>query len=237
MTQTFKKIVTTIGMSDHPIARKIATLLRIPHILSQLQLLIVQKERVPVDLIKRIYKERGFTMWPQEMAFIYSLASRARGFDGDFAEVGVYKGASAKLLCEAKGLKFLHLFDTFSGLPTPSSTDGTLLHKNQYAHELSSTQAYLKPYKNVYIYPGVFSETANVVANRHFSFVHLDVDLYESTLSGLEFFYPRMHKGFILSHDYSTLPGVKKGFDEYFRDKPELVIELPTSQCVVVKQD
>ena len=35
------------------------------------------------------------------------------------AEVGVYQGVSAKLICEAKGDKELHLFDTFEGLPDP----------------------------------------------------------------------------------------------------------------------
>jgi hypothetical protein len=41
--------------------------------------------------------------------------------------------------------------------------------------------------------------------------------------------------GMLISHDYSTVPGVKKAFDEYFADKPETVIELPTSQCLFIK--
>ena len=39
------------------------------------------------------------------------------------AEVGVYQGVSAKLICEAKGDKELHVFDTFEGLPDKSGTD------------------------------------------------------------------------------------------------------------------
>jgi len=36
---------------------------------------------------------------------------------GDIAEVGTYRGGSAKLICEAKEDKPLHLFDTFGGMP------------------------------------------------------------------------------------------------------------------------
>ena len=52
----------------------------------------------------------------------------------------------------------------------------------------------------------------------------------------MEFFYPRMVPGGVmLTHDYSLLGGVKKAFDEFFADKPEGIIELPTTQCMVVK--
>ena len=36
---------------------------------------------------------------------------------GDIAEVGVYKGGSAKIICSAKGDRHLHLFDTFAAFP------------------------------------------------------------------------------------------------------------------------
>jgi len=52
----------------------------------------------------------------------------------------------------------------------------------------------------------------------------------------LEYFYPRMIPGgVILSHDYSLLAGVEKAFTEFFADKPEEVIDLPTTQCLVFK--
>ena len=69
-----------------------------------------------------------------------------------------------------------------------------------------------------------------------FSFVHMDVDLYESTKSCLDFFYPRMSRGgVIISHDYLGSIGVKTAFDEYFKDKPEPVLEVTDSQCLIVK--
>lgn len=49
-------------------------------------------------------------------------------------------------------------------------------------------------------------------------------------------FYPRIsHGGIILSHEY-TFKGVKREFDEFFKDKTEVVIKLFDSHCMVVKQ-
>jgi hypothetical protein len=43
--------------------------------------------------------------------------------------------------------------------------------------------------------------------------------------------------GIIIAHDYGHLisAGVRKAIDEFFADKPEPVIELCGSQCLVVK--
>ncbi len=34
---------------------------------------------------------------------------------GDIAEVGVFRGGTARVICEAMGERKLHLFDTFEG--------------------------------------------------------------------------------------------------------------------------
>jgi O-methyltransferase len=155
--------------------------------------------------------------------------------DGDLAEVGVFRGTSAKVICEAKGGRPLHLFDTFEGLPPTGHFDSGF-QKGQYACSLDSVRDYLKDFANVQLYKGYFPVTGEPVKSRAFAFVHLDVDLFESTLAALEFFYPRMNPGAILiSHDYVAFTGVRKAFDEFFINKCEPVIELSGNQCLVVK--
>jgi Macrocin-O-methyltransferase (TylF). len=64
----------------------------------------------------------------------------------------------------------------------------------------------------------------------------LDVDLYQSTLDCLEFFYPRLNPGgIIVTHDYSWAAGVDRAFSEFFMDKPEKPIETIGYQAMVVK--
>jgi hypothetical protein len=155
--------------------------------------------------------------------------------EGDLAEVGVFRGTSAKVICEAKGDRPLHLFDTFEGLPPTSKFDSGF-QAGQYACSLDSVRDYLKDFPNVQFYKGYFPMTGEPIKSRGFSFVHLDVDLFESTVAALEFFYPRMNPGGILiSHDYVEFAGVRRAFDGFFEHKSEPVIELSGNQCLVVK--
>ena len=208
---------------------------------SRLQLVFLgsHKDKDLIRLIKRMRKERGGAL-ASEMFLIYSLAKAQSKRPGDFAEVGVYQGGSARVICEAKGKKRLRLFDTFTGLPQGSSAaDGSALKKHAYACSRENVEIYLNGFPNISYHPGIFPQSVQgngELENAEFAFAHFDVNLYEGTRDCLEFFYPRMVPGGImLTHDYSIFDGVKKAFDEFFDTRPEGIIELPTTQCMVVK--
>jgi hypothetical protein len=194
------------------------------------------KESAVVRLIRRVRRERRWLLTANEAYTVYSLALAQSKREGHMAEVGAFQGASAKMICEAKGDRPLHVFDTFEGLPAPAQQDGNVHKPRQYACSLESVRGYLSGYPQVSFYKGRFPETSSPVAGLRFSFAHFDVDLYESTLACLEFFYPRMIPGGVmLSHDYSILSGVRAAFEKFLLDKPEALVELPTTQCMVLK--
>lgn len=171
-----------------------------------------------------------------EQYLIYSLARAQSKRPGAIAEVGVFRGGSARLICEAKGDKPLHLFDTFAGLPPASSADRGIHRENQYTCGLEDVQEYLKPYKNVHFHQGVFPDSVAGVPEQSYCLAHFDVDLYDGTRACLEYFYPRMIPGGVMiSHDYGLLAGVEKAFHEFFADKPEEIIDQPTTQCMIIK--
>ena len=127
------------------------------------------------------------------------------------AELGVFQGSSAQIICEAKKSRPLYLFDTFAGMPDPGPNETDFLKKGQFAAGLPRVKNLLRGYDNVTFCPGEFPKSAASLPPARFSFVHLDADLYSSTLAGLEYFYPRMLPGgIIITHDYSTLPGVAR---------------------------
>jgi O-methyltransferase len=174
----------------------------------------------------------------REMINLYNLIKKTLQIDGDIAEVGVFKGGSAKIICEVKENKKLHLFDTFKGLPPTNSRYDTLTEGIMHETSLEQVKNYLSGYKNVYFYQGIFPDTAKKLTNTQFSFVNLDVDIYESTKKSLEFFYPRLNKGgIILTHDYNDVltPGVKIAFNDFFTSKPEQIIELWDTQAMIIK--
>lgn len=199
--------------------------------------LSARKDPAAIRLMRGIQREKRSLMSAFEQYTVYALAkAQAKKYAGAFAEVGVFKGASAKLICEVKGDKTLHLFDTFEGLPEAAEQDRNIHRKGQYAHSLEDVRQYLSAYDNVEYHKGLFPASAADVPDQQYAFVHFDVDLYDGTLACLQYFYPKMvHGGVILSHDYGILAGVEQAFTEFFADKPEEVIELPTTQCLVFK--
>jgi O-methyltransferase len=195
-----------------------------------------RKDPKVIAVLREIFRERRSLMSAFEQYLVYSTARAQRGRPGAMAEVGVFRGASAKLICEAKGDKALHLFDTFTGLPESTREDRAIHREGQYYSSLESVQSYLTGYENVHFHPGLFPQSAATLPEDSYCFAHFDVDLYASTLACLQYFYPRMCPGgLILSHDYGILVGVQQAFDEFFADKPEGIIEQPTTQCMVVK--
>lgn len=186
-------------------------------------------------LIQDIKNENNLAMKDVEAIQLYKCVVSTEKVLGDIAEIGSYNGASAKIICEAKKKRNFYIFDTFEGIPEISERDHGF-HEGQFKGSYNFVKNYLKNYKNVFIYKGVFPDTAHPIVNKKFSFVNLDVDIYKSTINCLDFFYPRMSKGgIILCHDYVNSPGIQEAFKEFFKHKPEPVISLTGTHCMVVK--
>jgi hypothetical protein len=189
-----------------------------------------------LDLIHKIKAQTTMLLSDDESYQLFMAVRNTQKLSGDIAEVGVYRGGSARLICEAKGDRVLHLFDTFEGLPEIGKVDHPLFRKGKYAASLEEVRHFLQGYTNVYFYKGLFPGTAKLVEDKRFSIVHLDADLYESTLDCLQFFYPRMTQGGVLmAHDFNLPHGVRKAFVEFFVGKPESIIEMSGTHCLVVK--
>ncbi len=193
------------------------------------------KERDVLRLIRRVRSERESLLSGNEAFLVHSLARAQSALPGVMAEVGVYQGCSAKLISLASGGARLHLFDTFEGLPEPAPAEIAHLRAQQYRSGLPAVRAFLAEAANVVFHPGCFPQTAAGLEDERFSFVHLDVDLKSSTRACLDFFYPRMVPGgIIMTHDYSFLDGVREAFAEFLEPSGGQVIELPTSQALLV---
>jgi len=204
----------------------------------QMSALHARKDPEVVKLLVELQKEERTLLSAWEQYVIYSLARAQAGFkNATMAEVGVYRAGSARLICAVKGDIQLYLFDTFEGLPESTKEDHSVHRKNQYAYSIEQVQAYLREFPNISYFKGIFPESSVGVPEQKYCFVHFDVDLYAGTKACLEYFYPRMlPAGVMLSHDYGLLAGVEQAFTEFFADKPENVIELPSTQCMVIKQ-
>jgi O-methyltransferase len=182
---------------------------------------------------------------PDRCYVLRQFAMQCAHLPGDFAECGVYKGGTA-LLCahtlREAGVpdKPLHLFDTFEGMPEEAVQDLGGHVPGQFGDtSLAAVQSRLREYPNVRFHPGLIPVTLTEVKDREFAFVYLDLDLYQSTREALCFFYPRMVPGGVFVGDDYGFPryryAARKAVDEFFSDKPESVIALPTGQCLAIR--
>lgn len=190
-------------------------------------------------------KQKGIEGIPDDRCFtLLEIARKSRKVDGDIAECGVRRGKSAVFMLKGMGSeseKSLFLFDSFEGLSSPTNADDTPGKASRWkegnlATPIEAVRENLRGYRNVRLMKGWIPERFEEIESRRFSLVHIDVDLHRPTLDSLEFFYPRMAKGgYIVCDDYGfeDCPGAKRAFDDFFRDKPEVVLLIPTGQCIV----
>ena len=111
----------------------------------------------------------------------------------------MFKGSSSYLIatCNQQSAilgKVHHGFDSFDGLSSPSEKDGGHWVAGDLKTSLEDAQENLNEF-DAKLYQGWIPEKFPEVADKTFSFVHIDVDLYEPAKDSLEFFYPRMAEG------------------------------------------
>ncbi|HXX93031.1 MAG TPA: TylF/MycF/NovP-related O-methyltransferase [Planctomycetota bacterium] len=165
------------------------------------------------------------------------LLKLARRIEGDTAECGTWRGGSSWLIARGLG-RTHHAFDSFEGLPEPGPGDGDHFRKADLAETEEGFRARMGDLPGLRVYRGWIPSRFGEVADRRFSFVHIDVDLERPTRDSVEFFYPRVNPGGILLLDdygFFICPGAREAIDRFFRDKPEPVLELPTGQGLVLK--
>ena len=145
---------------------------------------------------------------------------------GEVAEAGVFQGQTARFInCFFPDRK-LYLFDTFSGFDIKDQNSDD--EKGMYNEKLDFTETSEELVmgkmhfpQNCIIKAGWFPESAKGVEDK-FSFVRLDMDLYDPIYAGLEFFYPRMSKGgYIVVHDCRSqnFDGARNALIDFCKEK------------------
>ena len=192
---------------------------------------------IPDDSVDRLVEDlEPWDVVRRDMIILLLRSVLERKVDGDLAELGVYKGQTARLIHHYIPERQLHLFDTFSGFDSSdvameSIAVGSNRNMAQFADTSVSEVLRRIQYRNnnVKIYPGYFPRTVPAdLENQRFAFVHLDADLYEPTKAGLSFFCERMSRGgIVLVHDYNAWLGARKAVDEFCRGSNYVALPMP----------
>ena len=99
-------------------------------------------------LLKNTREAVNMVLTDGEAYAIYSGVNETSKLPGVIAEVGVFKGGSARLISEAKVNREFHLFDTFEGLPATSENDATF-RAGTFKGGLEEVQRFLEGLPNL----------------------------------------------------------------------------------------
>jgi len=167
----------------------------------------------------------------------YELYKMIVAKPGEVIELGVFKGNSLKRwaffreLLETRYARNIIGFDTFAEFPKANSSRDEINRKSfvEQAGIMSVSKEVLEKqlkeqdiYHNVELVKGDAIETIPEFNKKHpelrIALLHLDIDVYEPTKLGLEFFYPRMVQGGIVILDnYGVFYGENNAIEEYFK--------------------
>lgn len=176
---------------------------------------------------------------------------------GQRVECGVFRGLNALLMCHAARAvepnfdgAGMHLFDSFepqsssAGLDASGKRDARGTATPPAPAQAQSDAALVQVQRGLAEFTGLDIRQGSIPALLHFlsesawSFVHLDVGLYGSTLAGLEYFCPRLSPGAIViaeGYDASTRPGARKAWDQFCGERDLSFIVLGTGQAVIIR--
>ena len=174
---------------------------------------------------------------------LYQLLGQLESVPGQMLEVGTWRGGTAGLIASRVPDRTLYVADTFAGVVKSSPWE----HYQDGAHSdtsVEAVQAFLTgrlALQNVVILEGIFPEqTGSAVEAVTFSFVHIDVDVFESARDVFDFAWPRLAvNGVIVFDDYgfrSACPGVTKLVDSFRGDCDKLVIDNLNGHAYVIKR-
>jgi len=161
-----------------------------------------------------------------ETSKILELAKDCLKTDGDYVELGCYKGDTSLLIADAvrNSGKRLWIYDSFEGLPEKTLEDESALGQDFQKGALNVTK---REVKERFLRAGLpvpaikkawFNELKDTDLPEKIAFAFLDGDLYESIKVSLELIGGKMVSGgIVIIHDYKNpaLPGVAKATNEW----------------------
>lgn len=167
----------------------------------------------------------------------YEIFKKIKDIPGAIVECGVFKGTSLmrfvgfRDLMEQRVPRFVVAFDTFAAFPDARFSkdkkplEQFLADAGDQSISISQLREVLRRKgvnHGVDLVAGDINKTVPAFVKKHprsrVALLHLDVDLYEPTVTILHYLYPLLVRGgILLLDDYGVFPGETKAVNEYFK--------------------
>lgn len=200
----------------------------------------------------------------EETAEILHFAEQCLGLEGDFVELGCYRGDTSVLLGKllqknqssiSEASKHLWIYDSFEGLPEKTGEDASGAGANFQKGELFVTKREVvdklrkhglktasRPDPNtssIVIKKAWFDDLGPQDLPERIAFAFCDGDLYSSIKTSLRLVVPRLiERGIVIVHDYNNpeLPGSAQAVDEFLRTHPDFCLKIHYTLAILTKK-
>ena len=176
---------------------------------------------------------------------LWQLSFEVKDLDGDYIEVGAWRGGSGALIATVanhhSSRSKIFLCDTFEGVVKASENDNA--YKNR-EHSDTTKEIVLELINklgltNVEILKGIFPDhTGKEIESNKFKLCHIDVDVYESAKSITEWIWDKMVEGGVIIYDdfgFRRMQGVTLFVESQRMKRDRLVIHNVNGHGIIIK--
>ncbi len=156
-------------------------------------------------------------------------AEHATKIEGDFAECGVNRGLTSRLIVEyldfKKSPKKFYLVDMFE-------------LGGGYGNCYEETRDVFAPFQNVKVIKGHVPEALSRIDGKKFAYVHIDMNAPEPEMAAIDFFWDKMNRGgVVMLCDYNIFgrKPQRDAWNEWAKTRGVSILQLPTTQGLIIK--
>lgn len=178
------------------------------------------------------------------MAPLWAVA-QTRNIEGDYVELGVFKGHTTLFLAEYYGFetwpKRWFLYDTFAGIPDDQMNQGwEPLNQRTYVGTYSYEEVAERftGYPNIEVIQGRAPEILEGSCPEKIAFLHLDLNSAVAEIAALEFVIERIVPGGVIVFDdycWDISREQYRAEKAWFAARGLVILEMPTGQGLFIK--
>lgn len=172
---------------------------------------------------------------------------RAERLDGDFMELGVFRGHTTLFTAEYVGFadwpRKWFLYDTFDGVPEDQLDEGwgernERAYKDTFSHEEVAER--FRPFPNIVLTKGRVPEILDEICPERIAFLHMDLNNSQAEIAALERLYERIVPGGVIVFDDYGWAAARTQYEAeraWFAERGLEILLLPTGQGLFVKPE
>jgi len=185
------------------------------------------------------------TNWHWNLQTVLWAVQRAKQLDGEFMELGVFKGHTTLFCADYVGFadwpKRWYLYDTFEGIPDEQVDPGWEdVSRRVYTGLFSFEEVRdrFSPFPNIEVIKGRVPDVLAQTCPDKIAFLHMDLNSSTAEVQALDAVYDRLVSGAMVVFDdygWSVARAQHDAENAWFAQRGERILPLPTGQGLFIK--